>query len=106
MKKVYGLLMLLLLAFLVSLPVAADGLAPSNDHALVITTDETKIAVEEEVAGIPGEMVAAPAVAPIPAVENGGHTTMIEPDAGFEAGSILLHRSRKAGGIRPSAGFT
>ncbi|MCF7949887.1 MAG: hypothetical protein K9M94_14965 [Spirochaetia bacterium] len=57
MKRVSGLLMLLLVALLFSMPVAADDFGLSNDLNFEITS-ENKISDKGEVAGYSGEMLA------------------------------------------------
>lgn len=65
MKKFSGLLMLLVVAFLVSMPVAADVYeAPNSLNMLVTAADETKIVLQEEVVGNPGETLAVQSVEP------------------------------------------
>lgn len=64
MKRIAGLLMLLVAFFLVSTLVVAEGAYPSNGLALETHNFYgTKIWIQEEVTGLqPGEMLAAEAV--------------------------------------------
>ena len=90
MKKVIGLLVLLLACLLVSMPVVAESICPSNDLALEIDLWETKTIVQEEVAiqAVPApdcEMLA------VPAAESSIGQIMVElaADGGFEPDSSL-----------------
>ena len=100
--------MLLLVALLVTLPVAAFGLEPDNGAPAL--TAETKIAAGEEVAVV-GEIVTAfavdsrPAVAPV--MLNGEVASGIRTEfAGTTVAGSVVTTARRAGGIRLIAGFS
>jgi hypothetical protein len=86
MKKVSGLLMLLLACSLVSTLVAAEPFGVSNEIALDFDLVEAKTIAQEEVAGVAGEILAVPVSSIQPEMVS---NIMVIPDAGFEAGSKL-----------------
>lgn len=116
MKRVSGLLMLLLVALLFSMPVAADNLELSND--LFQITEESKIVAEEEIAGIrSGETLVVLSAGPCRPEEllnnktgllvAAYNLTFIHIEiAGINTPEIVYQKSQTAGGIQLSAGFT
>ena len=100
MRRVSGLLMLLLVVLLVFLPAAAFGVMP--DNGAPVLTIETKIgAEEEEVAAWSGEIVAAFAVAP-----SRTELSLLTTDAAASVGFVYRNVERiSAGGDRLHAGY-
>lgn len=107
MKRTSGLLMLIVVALLVSMPVSADVYeAPNSLNMIVTAADETKIMLQEEVVGNPGETMAVQSVEPITAVTH-TVTNMVCPDAGIEAALLPYSRVyRMSGGGRIYSGHS
>ena len=107
MKKVIGLLVLLLACLLVSMPVVAESICLSNDLALEIDLWETKtiVIVQEEVAI---QAVTAPdcEMLAVPAAESSIGQIMVElaADGGFEPDSSLYIERQVTNYIRSPTG--
>lgn len=109
MRKISGILVLLLMALLISLPATADVLwAPDSLIELVTAGNEIKTEVREEVTAYSGEKLAIPAAPTIPVVLQAQILEMA--DTGAEVDNIEAAittadiREATAGGIRLNAG--
>ena len=108
MKRIAGFTLLLLVALLVSLPVAADVLAASDDlNECVTVAPETKIFTEEEVIAYSGEIMTVQSAAPTPAEAIRPSVVMIYGglESGNSCGNTLnlisgTRTDRMAGGDR------